>query len=115
MGLVGYYQRFMKGFSQITRRITSLQRKDVKFHWFEKYESSFQTLKELLTSAPIIKVVNPNKYFVVCIDAFIEGLGGVLMREGNVIFYKSRKLKEHEKNYATHSLELEMVVHTLKF
>jgi len=71
-------------------------------------------LKELLTSAPILKIANPKKEFVVCTDACIKGLGGVLMQEGHVICYKSRKLKENEKNYATHDLELATIVHALK-
>ena len=33
---------------------------------------------------------------------------------GHVICYESRKLKEHEKNYATHDLELVSIVHALK-
>ena len=68
----------------------------------------------LLTSAPILKVIDLDKYFVVCTDACIKGLGGVLMQEGNVIFYKSLKMKEHQKNYVTHDLELAVIVHTLK-
>ncbi|XXG85370.1 hypothetical protein AAC387_Pa11g0457 [Persea americana] len=42
------------------------------------------------------------------------GLGCVLMQNGKVIAYGSRKLKEHEKNYATHDLELAVVVFVLK-
>jgi hypothetical protein len=47
-------------------------------------------------------------------DAFKEGLGGILSHNGFVICYESRKLKEHERNYATHDLELESIVHDLK-
>jgi hypothetical protein len=50
----------------------------------------------------------------VCTDAFQEGLGGFLSHNGFVICYESRKLKEHEKNYATHDLELAAIVHALK-
>ena len=40
--------------------------------------------------------------------------GGVLTQEGNVISYEFRKLKIHEKNYATYDLELSAVIHALK-
>jgi hypothetical protein len=40
-------------------------------------------------------------------------LGGVLSQDGFVICYESRKLKEHEKSYATHHLELAEIVHAL--
>jgi hypothetical protein len=106
MGLAGYYHRFIKGFSKIGHPITSLQRKGVKFVWSEKCEEIFQQLKHLLTSALILKITDPNKDFVVCTDACKEGLGGVLMQDGHVVSYESRKLKEHERNYVTHDLEL---------
>jgi hypothetical protein len=41
-------------------------------------------------------------------------LGGVLTQNGHVICYESRKLKEHERNYVTHDLELVAIVHALK-
>jgi hypothetical protein len=63
-------------------------------------------LKHLLTSAPILRIVDPNEDFIVCTDACKEGLGGVLNQNGYVVCFESRKLKDHEKNYATHDLEL---------
>jgi hypothetical protein len=71
-------------------------------------------LKEILTSAPILKIAYPNKYFVVCVDVCKKGLGGVLSERDHVVCYESIKLKEHERNYATHDLELAEIVHALK-
>jgi hypothetical protein len=71
-------------------------------------------LKQLLTSAPILRIADPNADFTVCTDACKEGLGGVLSQNRFIICYESRKLKEHEKNYATHDLELAAIVHALK-
>ena len=70
-----------------------MQKKGKKFDWNQKCEDSFKKLKSLLTSAPILRIADPNKDFVVCIDACNEGLGGVLTQEGHVIAYESRKLK----------------------
>jgi hypothetical protein len=61
-----------------------------------------------------MKIVDPSNDFLVCKDSCKEGLGGVLMKEGHVICYMSRKLNEHEINYVTHDLELATIVHTLK-
>ena len=55
-----------------------------------------------------------NVEFVVCTDASKNSLGGVLMQNNGVIAYASRQLKDHEKNYPTHDLELAAVVHALK-
>jgi hypothetical protein len=114
MGLVGYYRIFIKGFSKIASPITSLQKKGVKFEWTSKCEESFQWLKGILTSAPILKVVDPNEDFFVCTNACKEGIRGVLNQMDHVVCYESRKLKEHERNYATHDLELATIVHALK-
>ena len=61
MGITGYYQRFIKGFSRIANLITSLQKKGKKFDWNQKCEESFKKLKTLLTSAPILRIADPNK------------------------------------------------------
>jgi hypothetical protein len=71
-------------------------------------------LKKLLTSAPILRIDDPNEDFIVCTNSCKEGLGGVLSQNGYVVCYESRKLKEHERNYATHDLYLGAIVHALK-
>jgi hypothetical protein len=71
-------------------------------------------MKYLLTHASVLNIVDPDDDFLVYIDAFKEGLRGVLMQEGCVIFYTSRKLNKHQINYVTHDLELATIVHALK-
>ena len=71
-------------------------------------------MNNILTIAPILKITNPKKDFVVCTNACNQGLGGALMQDNHVVCYESRKLKEHEKNYATHDLQLAAIVHSLK-
>ena len=109
VGIAGYYIRFIERFSKITHSITLLQRKNVNFVWSEKCEERFQYLKKLLTSAPVLKIADPKKYFVVWTHACIERLCVFLMQEGYVIFYEPIKLKDHEKNYVAHDLELESI------
>ena len=74
----------------------------------------FNKLKHMSTIVPILKIVDPFKDFFVCTYACKEGLGGVLIQENYIIAYESKKLKEHEKNYATHDLELAAIIHALK-
>jgi hypothetical protein len=65
MGLVGYYRSFIVGFSKIAHPITYLQKKGTKFEWTPKCEENFNPLKELLSSAHVLKIVDPNGSFVV--------------------------------------------------
>ena len=105
---------FIKGLSKVTNSITSLQKKGIKCDWTPRCEESFEQLKNLLTSAPILKIAYQKKHFVVCTDACNQGLGGILMQDNHVVCYESIKLKDHEKNYATHDLELATIIHALK-
>eukprot|EP00253_Pinus_taeda_P022079 PITA_22079 len=114
MGLAGYYRRFVEGFSRVAYPITSLQKKGRTFRWSSECQQSFERLKQLLTSAPVLSIADPNKDYVVCTNASGEGVGGVLMQEGKVIAYESRKLKEHEQKYSAYDLELAAVIHAFK-
>eukprot|EP00253_Pinus_taeda_P016078 PITA_16078 len=114
MGLAGYYRIFVEGFSKVAFPITSLQKKGKAFQWTPNCQQSFEQLKHLLTTAPILRIADPDKDYVVCTDASKEGVGGVLMQEGRVVAYESRKLKEHEQKYSAYDLELTAVIHALK-
>jgi hypothetical protein len=114
IGMAGYYQRFIEGFSKIARPMTALLAKKVEFKWTPACQKSFETLKEKLTTAPVLILPDVHKPFSVYCDASYTGLGCVLMKEGRVVAYSSRQLKIHEKNYPTHDLELAAVVHALK-
>jgi hypothetical protein len=114
MGLTGYYRRFVEGFSKIVKPITTLQCKGVRCEWTEECDSAFIELKRLLTSELILRVSDMEKDFTVCTDASKKGLGTVIMQDGGVIAYASRKLKKHEELYTTHDLELVAVMLALK-
>jgi hypothetical protein len=90
-----------------------LQKKGVKFEWTFECEEIFQHLKNLLTSAPILKIFYPNEDFLVCTYGCKEWLGGILSPNEHLICYESRKLKEHERHYVTHELESEAIIHAL--
>ncbi|XP_062112467.1 uncharacterized protein LOC133823622 [Humulus lupulus] len=114
LGLAGYYRRFIEGFSKIATPLTALTRMNSRFIWTEACEESFMELKNRLTNAPILTIPNSRDEFEIFCDASKMGLGAVLMQEGRVIAYASRKLKDYEKNYPTHDLELATVLFALK-
>ncbi|GFZ16736.1 hypothetical protein Acr_26g0000060 [Actinidia rufa] len=57
-----------------------------------------------------VTIKNKELGYAVFCDASHNGLGCVLMQEGNVVVYASCQLKPHEKNYPTHDLELAAAV-----
>ena len=91
-----------------------MTKQGVPFVWSDECEESFQKLKTLLTTAPILTLPVEGKNFIVYCDTSCSSLGAVIMQGNNVISYASRQLKVHERNYPTHDLELAAVVFALK-
>ncbi|GKD58403.1 putative reverse transcriptase domain-containing protein [Tanacetum coccineum] len=112
--LVGYYRKFIEGFSLISKPLTKLTQKDKKCEWEKEEEEAFQTIKQKLCSAPTLAFPEGTKDFMVYCDASLKGFGAVLMQREKVIVYASRQLKVHEENYTTHDLELGAVVFALR-
>jgi hypothetical protein len=94
--------------------MTELLNKDKQFKWTPACESSFQELKERLTTALVLVMPNMEKPFSIYCDVSGQGLGCVLMQDGHVVAYASWQLRKHEVNYPTHDLELAVVVHAPK-
>ena len=94
--------------------MTRLTRKGVKFEWDEKCATTFEWLKKLLTTAPVLTILEQGKGYTVYCDASNEGMGCVLMQLERVVAYASRQLKVHERNYPTYNLKLGAVVFVLK-
>jgi hypothetical protein len=113
LGLAGYYRRFISDFSRIAKPMTELLKKDVKFSWDQKCENAFHTLRDHLTTAPVLAQPDVSKPFDIYCDASGTGLGCVLMQDNRVIAYASRALRVHEQNYPTHDLELAAIINAL--
>ncbi|OMJ20637.1 Transposon Tf2-6 polyprotein [Smittium culicis] len=78
VALAGYYRNFMPNFSIITDPLYELTRKGNKFRWGAEQEESFNMIKEMLNSNPILRKINPRNPLVLTIDASPIGAGGVL-------------------------------------
>jgi hypothetical protein len=103
-----------KEFSKIAKPMMKLLEKNKAFEWKEECQTSFEELKKRLTSTLVLILPDLTKKIDIYCDASHQGLGCVLMQEGQVVCYASRQLRKHEENYPTHDLELAAVVHALK-
>ena len=83
---VGFYRRFIKGFSKIAHPMCKLLEKDCKFSFDESCLKAFGELKEKLVSAPIIISTDWNSPFEVMCDAIGVALGVVLGQKKNKSF-----------------------------
>nr|GFA58640.1 hypothetical protein [Tanacetum cinerariifolium] len=80
LSLAGYYQRFIEGFSLISKSLSKLTPKNKKFEWGMEEEEAFQTLKQTLCSAPILALPEGTENFIVYCNASLKGYGAVLMQ-----------------------------------
>ena len=81
------------------------------FVWTAECDKAFQKLKDALTSPPVLTIPDTNKPFELICDASMIRLAAVLLQEGKVVAYESRKLKGGESNYHAPALEALAVVH----
>ena len=78
LGLAGCYHKFIPRFSDLSRPLISLTRKDVLFEWTKECQACFKLLKETLCTHPILWYLDPNKSYVLFTDASKYGWAGVL-------------------------------------
>ncbi|KAG1449121.1 hypothetical protein G6F56_008744 [Rhizopus delemar] len=115
LGLASYYRRFNKNFAAIARPLHDQTKTTKKIPWTEKTTNSFNTLKQLLTSAPILTRPDFNKPFILITDASKAGLGSILTQldddgHEHPVIFASRGLKSSEVNYAPTKLECLAVI-----
>jgi hypothetical protein len=98
----GFYRRFIKDFSKITKPLTHLLQKDVAFDFDEKCLVAFGILKTALVSAPIIQPPDWSQPFEIMCDASDYAVGAVLgqRKEGRVhaVYYASKTLSGPQLN-----------------
>ena len=119
LGFVGYYRRFIKNFSKITKPIreviTGLENqskraaKKTYIEWSDAADTAFEQLKAMCVSTPILAYPNYQLPFTLHTDSSTDGLGAVLYQKQDgkmrVIAYASRSVSKAEANYPTHKLE----------
>ena len=78
LGLASYYRRFVRGFSEMARPLTGLTRARVEWEWSTSQHQAFNRLKLALTTAPILKLPDFERQFVVTTDASDSAVGDIL-------------------------------------
>src|SRR3954462_14298289 len=94
LGHAGFYRRFIKEFSKISRPLTNLLQKDIPFVFDDDCVEAFEILKQALISAPIVQPADWNLPFEIMCDASDYAVGAVLghrvYKKLNVVQYASK-------------------------
>jgi transposase InsO family protein len=114
LGMTGHYRRFVRQYADVAAPLHELT-KDVPFVWEEKQTKAFETLKERLITAPILRFPDFKKEFVLQTDASDFSLGAVLAQgdeqgREQVVAYISHKLTDAERKWTVREKEAFAVV-----
>ena len=98
--------------------MTELLKKDKVWEWGTRQLQAFENLKRAMRSAPVLKLADASRPYVMATDASDYAVGAVLMQDfGNglqPVAYTSRKLHGPEMNYPVHDKEMLAVVHAFQ-
>ncbi|GJR39793.1 reverse transcriptase domain-containing protein [Tanacetum coccineum] len=118
LGHAGFYRRFIKDFSKISRPMTHLLEKNAPFIFSDDCIQAFQTLNKKLTEAPILIVPDWDLPFELMCDARDVAIGAVLgqrhEKHFRPIHYASKTMNEAESHYTTMEKEMLAVVYAFK-
>lgn len=116
--LAGYYRKFIAGFGSIAEPLTRLLKKDCPWQWVEDREQSFERIKALLTTRPLLRYPDFGRTFRLVTDASKTGLGACLMQDfghgWQPVAYASKVNSHAETNYSITELECLAVVWSVK-
>ncbi|XP_058726201.1 uncharacterized protein LOC131597525 [Vicia villosa] len=117
LGHTGFYKRFIKDFSKISKPLTNLLMRDVEFNFNNECLEAFEVLKTALISAPIMQPPDWNLPFEIICDASDYAVGAVLGQRKDkklhAVYYTSRTLDPAQMNFTTTEKELLVVVFAL--
>jgi len=88
IGLAGYYRRFIHHYTAIAGPLTDLLRM-VPFAWIDSTQAAFDTLKNKLSTTPVLALPDFTQEFQLETDASGQGIGAVLSQKGHPVAYFS--------------------------
>ena len=120
LGFMSFYRRFIKGFSRLAGPLVDLTKKDVIFKWTPSCQHAFDTLRDTLLAAPILRHPNPNAPFMMHTDASDHAMGATLAQQDpttklwHPVAFRSERLTGAQRNYSTYDKELLSVIQALQ-
>lgn len=110
LGLITYLGKFVSNLSEQTTILRNLLKSKTAWVWTNNEQRSFEKLKELLSSTPVLRHFNPDKSTVLSVDASQFGLGALMLQEDHPIEYASVSLTPTQQRYNQIEKELLAIV-----
>jgi hypothetical protein len=118
LGFGNYYRRFISGFAEIARPLHELTKKDKIWNWTNECQTTFETLKERFSTAPVLTMPDTTKPFILETDASKWAIGATLLQkqeDGQLhpCGYLSHALTQTERNWQIYDRELYAIIYAL--
>ena len=120
LGFTNFYRRFIQGFSHLARPLFNLTRKDTDWRWGAEDQSAFNSLKERITTAPILTLPDNSRPFRIEADSSDFATGAVLSQQSkednkwHPVAFISKSLSPVEQNYEIHDKEMLAIMRALE-
>ena len=89
LGGAQYWRKFIANFSLIAAPLHALTGLNKVFQWGGKHHKAFDTLKEKISTAPVLALPDLQRPFEIQTDASDYAMGAVLTQHGKPICYHS--------------------------
>jgi hypothetical protein len=110
IGMGNWLSKFIPNFSSVTQPLRQLLQDDVTWAWSAVHDEAVRRVKELVSTAPVLRFFNPSSPAIIQTDASSTGLGSCLMQDGHPVAFASRALTDAETRYAQIEKELLAIV-----
>jgi len=120
LGFTNFYRRFIQGFSHLAHPLLDLTWKDTEWRWGAEEQSAFDSLKEQITTAPILALLDNSRPFRIEADSSDFATGAILSQQSpednkwNPVAFLSKSLSPVERNYEIHDKEMLAIVRALE-
>ena len=119
LGFGNFYRKFIPGFSTLAAPLHALLKKDTVFQWTGETQQSFDSLKQKLTSSPVLMMPDQTRPFQIECDASKYASGAVLTQQDNngdrhSMEFLSKTFSETEQNYKIYDRELLAIIRALE-
>ena len=119
IGFVNFYRHFIQDFSHVAKLLHQLTKKGEEWQWADEEQASFEELKCLITSTPILVQPNKDTPFQLETDTSGYATRAVLSQlcdngQWHPVGFTSEGLDAAERNYKFHDKELLSVIRGLE-
>ena len=119
LGFANFYHRFIPDYSTVACPLLNLTKKDHRWDWTPEVQTSFDNLKWLFLSKPILQLPDFSKLFAIATDASRDASGAILLQTDSngdwyPCLYLSQTFSPAEQNYDIYDRELLAIIRALK-